>query len=876
MTIDLILLIITIIVLIKNHELSNNVKSLREQLNRIPNFCDKCGKRIKGVFTPTYSTPKTYYQPVQTPQPVVNPQPVINQQPVYNVQPVQPVQPKYTDTEIKNSLILIVGSCLLVLAAILFLTTTWTTTSNYLKTFILVMMLVLFIGASYIADKVLKIKQTAKAFYYLALAYLPIVLVSIYLFELLGEFFSASGAGKHIYLALSSLIVTIVYFISSIKRTEKVTCFLSLIFSILTLLYITQQFTTNYLYLITVLISYSLILNILYSKNIYYSNQNIHFIFLIIMTILLTISNIFPSKEIIHYINLLLQFINIYYLLNITNKLNKVYEIVYPIYIPFFLLEVSYYIGDKFSYNQGFLLISFLIIYCYDFIKDKKVLLSSNIIVNILFMLLIQESLVFHEESLPFYILFMFISFINYIYYFSTKEKYSSYIASVSLLLGIEALFFKYEISVVYLESLFLTMYLLSKYLIKNELFKKTYTIPTTVFFILNTLPLFIDDKLFLTPIVLGIFSLINIIEFYINKKEYHKIFSYIYINIFIISVLHISDYLDFYKFAITISVINILTILIENTIPELKTKNSTIYITLNTIASYLILNIQEKVNIYLLSLLIITNIAYVIDIYLNRKNSNLTIIPFILSIPYLYLRDILPTDLIITPYISILIIIFYDFLIYKTKENRYIIYFFIYTILHMLYKEQSSYLNISLLASGTLITYYIKENKVKDYYKVLLSLEVLYFIRLVVKDLSLIDISVFRFGPYFIWCAFLTRYVFKKYIPDYKALEYLGFILLNIITIMNYTSEQDGTIFVIFLILLVLGAYTLKYGPIFLVSLIFILINILILTRDFWLNLPWWLYVLIAGLILIAFAVYNELKENKQVLKNLKDKLDL
>ena len=130
--------------------------------------------------------------------------------------------------------------------------------------------------------------------------------------------------------------------------------------------------------------------------------------------------------------------------------------------------------------------------------------------------------------------------------------------------------------------------------------------------------------------------------------------------------------------------------------------------------------------------------------------------------------------------------------------------------------------------------------------------------------------------GPFYIWYAFITRNILKKHIPDYKVLEYLGFIFLNILTIRNYTSDQDGTIFVIFLILLVIGSYTLKYGPIFLVSLFAIIVNIVLLTRDFWLNLPWWLYVLITGLILIGFAIYNEIKEKKPVIKDIKEKLDL
>ena len=95
----------------------------------------------------------------------------------------------------------------------------------------------------------------------------------------------------------------------------------------------------------------------------------------------------------------------------------------------------------------------------------------------------------------------------------------------------------------------------------------------------------------------------------------------------------------------------------------------------------------------------------------------------------------------------------------------------------------------------------------------------------------------------------------------------------------MNYLSESDGMVFVCFLTIIVIVSYIRKVGPIFIVSLLSILINLLMLTREFWLSLPWWLYVLIIGGTLIAFAVYNEMNSNKQKVKiteKLKKELDL
>ena len=71
-----------------------------------------------------------------------------------------------------------------------------------------------------------------------------------------------------------------------------------------------------------------------------------------------------------------------------------------------------------------------------------------------------------------------------------------------------------------------------------------------------------------------------------------------------------------------------------------------------------------------------------------------------------------------------------------------------------------------------------------------------------------------------------------------------------------------------------------LKYGPYFLTSLIFIVFNFFSLTQEFWLSLAWWVYVLFAGLILIAFGVFNEMNEKKEqskkLIEDLNNKLDI
>lgn len=91
----------------------------------------------------------------------------------------------------------------------------------------------------------------------------------------------------------------------------------------------------------------------------------------------------------------------------------------------------------------------------------------------------------------------------------------------------------------------------------------------------------------------------------------------------------------------------------------------------------------------------------------------------------------------------------------------------------------------------------------------------------------------------------------------------------------------MDGIIYVMFLTLLVIISYIYKLGPIFLICLIFILLNVFILTKTFWFSIPWWLYILLVGSILVGFAIYNEIREKKDnnvknKIKNIKNDLNL
>ena len=121
-----------------------------------------------------------------------------------------------------------------------------------------------------------------------------------------------------------------------------------------------------------------------------------------------------------------------------------------------------------------------------------------------------------------------------------------------------------------------------------------------------------------------------------------------------------------------------------------------------------------------------------------------------------------------------------------------------------------------------------------------------------------------------------VTKYVKEK--NNLDTIEYITFILIYLYTLLMYVNEKDGMIFVLFLVALLMFSYVKKYGVIFITSLFTILGNAILLTRKFWFSVPWWIYLLLVGGILIAFATKNESESKKKnikvgnIIKNLKD----
>ncbi|MBP0960519.1 MAG: hypothetical protein J5864_00030, partial [Oscillospiraceae bacterium] len=111
------------------------------------------------------------------------------------------------DRKAKNvSGLLITGVSMVLLAGLIFVTTNWSLISEGFKIFLIILVTLMFFGVSGFAEKTLGLDSTSKGFFTLGTLFVPITCVSMFFFEIFGEWLSFSGDGKM--LALMSVFLS--------------------------------------------------------------------------------------------------------------------------------------------------------------------------------------------------------------------------------------------------------------------------------------------------------------------------------------------------------------------------------------------------------------------------------------------------------------------------------------------------------------------------------------------------------------------------------------------------------------------------------------------------------------------------------------------
>ena len=871
----LVLIIIIIFLCKKNYDKDVEIQKLKQKNDNIIKFCPECGHNL---YNNDVSNDNYYEKSDQ-----INGSKTVENVGSYNDynKDVDYKEPKYTDKEIKNSLILIVGSVLIILSAILFLTTTWNFTHNIFKTLIMVLMLIVFFAASFIADKILNLKTTSKAFYYIGLAYLPIVFFSISLFSLFGRYFSIYGLGKYIYLTVSSIVTTYIYYHNAKIKNSKLLSVSTMIFSIISIILFTLIFTTSSIIIISLLAVYLLILSVLYVYKKYILYMELHLksittllFSLIILTIYYNVYNIMIANVMPQDILLdILIFCNFYVYTNFVVNEEKLYQYSYPILI----ILIFYHFSKLFSMffvNQLLFIISFILLYVYDLIKKNSVQAQTFFTILISGIILYLTT-IFNSINLSYcmssYIILLVLCFLSLIHYFYkiNEYKYPAYCFNIFIILSILDFLISNSLSLVFFGYSVLFMLCISLMFKFNKIFNNSLLVVCNISFILISLVNY-DNSIFLVMLYI-LYSIINFILYHKEKIVVYKIISYIYVNVSLILLIILKNTNNTNLLFYIVPATTIMFIIMERLIKSLNDDNNHYYIFVQLIISLILLNFLE-VSIFNFILLLLIDGLYLFYVNKNKWDKNYLYIFYVALIPYMYIKNFsIFHNFNLMYFVSIGMLSIFSYLIYEKKEKMFIILFSIFTFFHIKSFNDSKYICLLIISIGTFASYLIYSEKIKDLLKAFLYIYILIFFRFIMFDFALENITFLHYGIYLVWVPIITRTIIKKYDIDYKTWEYISYIAINVLSIYNYSSEMDGIMFVFLLTILVILGYILKFGPIFIVSLISILINVLLLTRTFWLSIPWWLYILLIGSILISFSIYNEIniKKNKESIVN-------
>lgn len=758
----------------------------------------------------------------------------------------------------RNTLILITGSVFIILSAILFLTSTWNIISNLAKTLILVLFIFVFLGISYFAEEKLKIEKTAKAFFYIGMAYIPISLISIAYLKLLGNYFS-TVPGIFIYLTATFIITSIIYIIAS-EKSNKLTyaSYLSQILAVVNLSCFLSDKGELTILLVTIYNIAILIKNIYSEKKESYNIEKISTltiatiltiwistyliknttipIFLVISIILLCISTFYRAKnnKTYHGLNTLLLLLSVPAIINQFSLSTTLQEII------FLLTIILVYIKNEIDKDQAdapdwlLIIITMLSLFVSTLLTNhiwiSIIVTITAIIINIyryirvkwnihivlaIWLLALTYYLIISKFSLDFPVFVLLLTITEIIKYFVMKK-----IKENSLKDAIEI-----NSNIILLPSLSLFAWL---YVLEG------------------------NSGMIIIPIIMMVMSYLNYKE---QRKNYHVLITYMasvtlletLINMLTLPIPH---YLSF----IIISCFAVISKLIKNT----PLQEPLVFKFFYTLSLFIMIVLQTNTSFLLTIITILLTCLY------NKKQEKdniLTNVSYVALTLIVYAEEVTFWNMTLNPVVSLIIIIIWMTKGYLRKERKITDWLALTYILldYIIYPLSTYYTTILLIAWS--IANFDNTKKYNNAVKLVLYFSGLWLYTSIIKHCNLDQITVINLLGYFTCLYLITRTIIHK--ENRPAIEAIGTIILSLIAIPMYHNQLDGILFVTFLILMMVISYWKKIESTFYTSLVFIIINIFLLTRKFWFSLPWWLYLLVVGIGLILFATNNELQSS-------------
>ena len=845
---ELLVLVAIVIIIV----LINKNNSLKDELDHRGNFCPKCGfdLRTKPNHDTSHSTSEVLEKKEEVPA-SQNVEARVN-----TPTPVSVEKKKIDDKEIKNSLILITGAVLIIIAAIVFLTSTWEFTLDIVKTMVIFLMFGVFLAGSHIAKKYLGLEKISKAFIYIAFSYLPLALFSICLFGLLGHYLSYQGAGKYVYLAISSIILSIVYYLYMKKNNDVLIAIYSLVFQLLSCAFI-GLFIKEDVHL--VLLALSLFVLLINSLHFDYRFKSKEFDLrsIVVLTILLLVGLVVYAYDFsfFYLLALIVNIFNLYYLLVDELKEEKYqkmfdYSSIGMIIYGCLLIPTIFNLGTNVYMYEASLLVGALLTFGINYFRNRFNIvnyLTFGIPALFIYLTAVTDSFKYT------YLFIIILFFISIIYYLFKKTKPLSITIPILGLIAIFDVFVQIDINSIYFIPFLLIYIGINLVSLKDKALEITINITSIIGLVISYLIVLVD---FNNPIFL-IITIIILLAFYFiyifKNKVVSKVFAYILVNLFIVGLFDILNLFDYSQYILPVS---LLIMFILECFDKKGIKSGQVLIIIQSFFTFITLIGYEDINMiipYIISLLI-----FILFLYKNKLNYTWLYLP-VITIDFNFIANFNSENII---YIVMPIIIFGALTYYTYYSKR--VDMGILTLVHLallscIGLDEHIPAVMFILIAG--ILFYLFR---KDKFKFLLYLSIFILYGIIIMDLGIDSITLFDLGSFIVFYVICSRDIIAKHTNSYKIFEYIVLIILNFAAIGSFIDEADGMLFVGLLLVLCILGYIKKWGPIFITSLIFILINMIILTRMFWLSIPWWVYLLLVGSILIGFAIRNEMVEKK------------
>ncbi len=616
-------------------------------------------------------------------------------------------------------------------------------------------------------------------------------------------------------------------------------------------------------------------------------------------------------------------------------KTGKVFKYLSFAFIPIVLISFSCFnlVGNSLSIGGElediYFMVSFIItdvIYkIYTKKNDDRIIKTTSYIIEILAILCLSSFIMLESNELDF-IPMLFLSIYTIIIYSLIHMNYidsKAYniinLIAIAVVIILNILVTTEKVFLYYIPFILYTVFFFAMYYLKKDseeqkvclvLFFINYActisyigsldVPRQFFYLLCTIPLLIFARLtknasvksifqwlifaFTTLNVLSIISymdnsyydtlsfliatIIYVLEylFFEKGKTAYKVGAYIAFTLLLTSLCYRLNFDELAKY--TLIVVALLIYLLEKAFPSLKDSSSKHVVPLYLCLESIILAFESitKDNVYTVIIPLLLMIGYS---KLEKTNEEYVFIPTLATLS-LFFQEPTPLSIGVC---SVLVLVYSLLSAFKGKVNVYTIVSLISILIGLPFLEASDY--IVFLALGVWsITHLIANESHKDLFKLTTIASILGLYLKGMSDLDVGYISIYFLGLYMALIA-TTKLVFNKNSKELPILECIAFIILTLISLLIINEPVDAVIMIIVLFVITLFSFVNKYKMLLYCSLAGMIIHIIKQTLEFWTSIPIYIYILIIGLTLILFAMFDERLNKKKKDKEKTSKKD-